>query len=150
MLNTLEDQVQIKARDTINELRARALKESRPMMNSKKLTNRVKKINPKSSNFKKNDNVIVIAGRDKGQTGTIERILTKTNKVLVSGVNIKKKHTKPNQVNQQGGIIEVNAPIHISNVMLIDPKTNERTRVRVKKEGKRLSRVAVKTGNSID
>ena len=119
-------------------------------MNRNKLPNRVKKINPKSSNLKKNDTVMVIAGRDKGQTGTIERILTKTNKVLVSGVNIKKKHTKPNQVNQQGGIIEMNAPIHISNVMLVDPKTNERTRVRVKKDGKRFSRIAVKTGNTID
>ncbi len=79
--------------------------------------------------IKKNDNVIVIAGNEKGKTGKVLKVFPKKQRVIVEGVNIVKRHTRPSQKNPQGGIIKKEAPIHISNVMLIDPKTNERTRV---------------------
>ena len=78
---------------------------------------------------KKGDKVMVITGKDKGKTGVILAAFPKKNRVLVEGVNIVKKHSKPSQVNPQGGIISQEAPIHVSNVMLIDPKTGEPTRV---------------------
>ncbi len=79
--------------------------------------------------IKKEDNVIIIAGNNNGKTGKVLKVFPKDQKVIVEGVNIQKRHTKPNQQNPQGGIIEKEAPIHVSNVMLIDPKTNEPTRV---------------------
>ena len=78
---------------------------------------------------KKGDKVIVITGKDKGKTGVILAAYPKENRVLVEGVNIVKKHSKPSQVNPQGGIINQEAPIHVSNVMPIDPKTGKPTRV---------------------
>lgn len=78
---------------------------------------------------KKEDTVTVIAGNDKGKTGKILVVYPKKNRVIVEGINMRKRHTKPNQQNQQGGIIEKEAPIHASNVMLLDPKTNELTRI---------------------
>jgi len=77
----------------------------------------------------KNDNVIVIAGNDRGKTGKILKVFTKESRVIIEGVNIRKRHTKPTQNNPQGGIMEKEAPIHISNVMLLDPKSNEPTRI---------------------
>ncbi|PIW69057.1 MAG: 50S ribosomal protein L24 [Ignavibacteriales bacterium CG12_big_fil_rev_8_21_14_0_65_30_8] len=77
----------------------------------------------------KNDNVIVIAGNDKGKTGKILKVFPKESRVIIEGVNIRKRHTKPTQNNPQGGIMEKEAPIHISNVMLLDPKSNEPTRI---------------------
>jgi len=77
----------------------------------------------------KNDNVIVIAGNDKGNTGKILKVFPKESRVIIEGVNIRKRHTKPTQNNPQGGIMEKEAPIHISNVMLLDPKSNEPTRI---------------------
>lgn len=79
--------------------------------------------------IRKNDNVIVIAGNDKGSTGKVLKVFPKVSKVIVEGINIRKRHTKPSQKSPQGGIIEKEAPIHVSNVMLIDPKTNEATRL---------------------
>ncbi|MCF6268595.1 MAG: 50S ribosomal protein L24 [Melioribacteraceae bacterium] len=79
--------------------------------------------------IRKNDNIIVIAGNAKGSTGKILKVFPKRNRVIVEGVNLRKRHTKPNQSNPQGGIIEMEAPIEVSNVMLIDPKTNEPTRI---------------------
>ena len=78
---------------------------------------------------KTGDKVMVITGKDKGKKGVILASFPKKNRVLVEGVNIVKKHSKPSQMNPQGGIINQEAPIHVSNVMPIDPKTGEPTRV---------------------
>lgn len=100
--------------------------------------------------IKTGDKVIVIAGKDKGKTGTVTKTLPKNDKVIVEGLNIIKKHERPSQENPQGGIIETEAPIHVSNVQLIDPETNQRTRVGIEiKDGKRV-RVARKSGKQID
>ena len=97
-------------------------------------------------NFVKGDKVIVIAGRDKGKTGVIQRVYPKLNKVVVENVNVRKKHKKPSQSNPEGSIVEVYAPIDASNVMLIDPKTKKPTRIGHKiVKGKKV-RVAKKSG----
>lgn len=79
--------------------------------------------------IKKNDTVIVIAGNYKGKIGKVLKVFPDKNRIIVEGVNIRKRHTKPNQKNPQGGIIEKEAPIHVSNVMILDPKTNKPTRI---------------------
>ena len=79
--------------------------------------------------IRKNDNVIIIAGNDSGKTGKVLKVFPKVSKVIIEGINLRKRHTKPNQKSPQGGIIEKEAPIHVSNVMLLDPKTNEPTRI---------------------
>ena len=79
--------------------------------------------------LKKEDNVIVVAGNFKGKTGKILKVFPKKNRVIIEGVNLRKRHTKPNQQNPQGGIIEKESSIHASNVMLLDPKTNESSRI---------------------
>ncbi|HHT67175.1 MAG TPA: 50S ribosomal protein L24 [Erysipelotrichaceae bacterium] len=87
----------------------------------------------------KGDKVIVIAGRDKGKTGTIQKVFPKRNLVVVENVNIRKKHNKPTQKNPDGGIIEVYAPVDASNVMLVDPKTKKPTRIGYKEvKGKKV------------
>ena len=101
-------------------------------------------------NVKKGDKVMVITGKDKGKTGVILVALPKKDRVLVEGVNIVKKHTKPNQENPQGGIVSQEAAIHVSNVMLIDPKTGEPTRVGYKIEDGKKVRVAKKSGELLD
>ena len=78
--------------------------------------------------IKKGDNVKVIAGSNKGKTGTVSLIIVDKNRAVIDGVNIVKKHTKPAN-NNPGGIIEMPAPIHISNLSLLDPKSNTPTRV---------------------
>ncbi|MBW9235277.1 50S ribosomal protein L24 [Leptospira santarosai] len=78
---------------------------------------------------KKGDKVMVISGKEKGKTGTIIAAFPKKDRVLVEGMNLVKKHMKPNQANPQGGIVSQEASIHVSNVMLIDPKSGEPTRV---------------------
>jgi large subunit ribosomal protein L24 len=98
---------------------------------------------------KKGDKVMVIAGKDKGKTGVILTSFPKKDRVLVEGVNIIKKHMKPNQANPQGGIVSQEAAIHVSNVMLIDPKTGEPTRVGYKVEDGKKVRVAKKSGEII-
>ena len=104
--------------------------------------------------IKKNDEVEVITGRNRGRRGKVLRVYPETNKVLVEGVNILKKHERPSQANQQGGITEREHPIHVSNVMLVDPKSGERTRVGRKvssgEHGKHVyERVAKKSGEVI-
>ena len=79
--------------------------------------------------IKKNDKVVVIAGNDKGKTGKVLKVFPKNNRVIIEGINIRKKHTKPSQKNPQGGILEIEAPINASNVMMLDPKTDEPTRL---------------------
>lgn len=98
---------------------------------------------------KKGDKVMVISGKDKGKSGVILASFPKKDRVLVEGVNIIKKHVKPNQVNPQGGIVSQEAAIHVSNVMLIDPKTGEPTRVGYKVEDGKKVRVAKKSGEII-
>ncbi|WP_026852745.1 50S ribosomal protein L24 [Geothrix fermentans] len=81
--------------------------------------------------LKKGDQVVVIAGKEKGKTGTVTKVSPSTNRVVVGGLNIIKKATKPNpQTGEGGGIVEKEAPIHASNVMLLDAKTGKGTRKR--------------------
>ena len=82
--------------------------------------------------IRKNDEVVVISGNSRGKRGKVLKVYPEVNRVIVEGVNIIKRHTRPNQKNPQGGIIQREAPIHLSNVMLLDPKTNEPTRVGTK------------------
>ncbi len=97
------------------------------------------------------DNVIVISGTDKGKKGRVIFVFPREGKVLVEGVNMIKKHSRPSQENQQGGIIEKEAPIDSSKVMLLDPKTGEPTKVGVKflKNGEKV-RYAKKSGEVLD
>ena len=86
---------------------------------------------PIKMKLKKGDQVVVIAGKDKGKTGTITKVSPSTNKVVVAGINVIKKATKPNpQTGDNGGLIEKEAPIHASNVMFLDPATGRGTRKR--------------------
>ncbi len=96
--------------------------------------------------LKKGDKVIVISGRDKGKVGEIQKVLPRTNRVVVDGVNIRKKHQKPTQQNPQGSVVEVYAPIHASNVMIVDPKTKKPTRVGYKVVKDKKVRFAKKSG----
>ena len=101
--------------------------------------------------IRKDDEVIVLTGRDKGKRGAVLRIVTKTDRVLVEGVNVTKRHVKPTQAEPQGGIVEREAPIHISNVALIDPENDRPTRVGYKtlQDGRKV-RVAARSGEVID
>lgn len=97
---------------------------------------------------KKGDTVVVISGNYKGKQGTVLKVITKENRVVVEGVNVVSRHTRPSQANPDGGIIKKEAPIDASNVMLVDPKTNKATRVHFEiKDGKKV-RVA-KSGSVI-
>jgi large subunit ribosomal protein L24 len=98
---------------------------------------------------KKGDKVRVISGKDKGKTGVILAAYPKESRVLVEGVNIVKKHSKPSQANPQGGILSFEAPIHVSNVMPIDPKSGNPTRVGYKTVDGKKVRVA-KSGEVLD
>jgi len=101
--------------------------------------------------IKTKDRVVVIAGRDKGKTGEVLKVLPKENRVVVQGVNVVKRHTRPSAANAEGGIVEKEAPIHISNVAHIDPKTKLPTRVGYKVlEGGRKVRFARRSGEVID
>jgi large subunit ribosomal protein L24 len=99
---------------------------------------------------KKGDKVVVISGKDKGKQGTILEAYPKKDRVLVEGVNIVKKHSKPSQANPQGGILSLEAAIHVSNVMPIDPKTGKPTRVGYKVEDGKKVRVAKISGETLD
>ena len=100
---------------------------------------------------KKGDLVVVISGKGAGKTGKIKRVLPKENRVIVEGVNLVKKHQRPTRQNPSGGIVEIEASVHASNVLLLDGKTNRPTRTRqgTNKEGKKV-RMAVKTGTVFD
>ena len=99
---------------------------------------------------KKGDKVMVISGKDKGKTGVVLAAFPKKSRVLVEGINIVKKHYKPSQLNPQGGINDQEAAIHVSNVMPIDPKTGEPTRVGSKTVDGKKVRVAKKSGEILD
>ena len=104
-----------------------------------------------AARIKKDDTVIVIAGKDKGRTGKVLKVLTKEDRVVVEGVNMAKRHTAPNVAHPQGGVIAKEAPLHISNVALRDPKTGKPTRVgfKVNDKGRKI-RVAKGSGVEID
>ena len=97
-------------------------------------------------NFKVGDKVVVIAGKDIGKEGKIIKTLKNDNKVVVEGINMVTKHVKPSAQNENGGIIKVEAPIHASNVMILDPKTKKRTRIahEIDENGKK-HRISVKS-----
>ncbi len=97
-------------------------------------------------NIRKNDNVIVVAGSDKGKTGKVLKVFREANKVIVEGVNVRKVHKKKT-ANKAGAIIEMSAPISASNVMLVD--NNKPTRVKAKLINGKKVRVATKSGNEI-
>lgn len=100
---------------------------------------------------KTGDTVVVIAGKDKGKQGKIKAAMPDKNRVVVEGVNMVKRHTKPSQKNPKGGIISKEAPIHVSNVMILDPETNKPTRIKkVRQEDGKYVRAAVKSGAIID
>ena len=98
--------------------------------------------------IKKGDQVIVITGRDKGKTGEVIKSMPKENKVIVQGINLVKRHTRPTQ-ESAGGIITKEAPIHVSNVALIDPKDGKATRVGFKVENGQKVRVSKRSGEVI-
>jgi len=102
-----------------------------------------------SMKIKKGDKVIVITGKDKGKTGEVTKAMPKENKVIVSGINMVKRHQKPSQENA-GGVVSKEMPIHVSNVALVDPKSGKATRVAVRvEEGGRKVRVAKRSGDVI-
>jgi len=100
--------------------------------------------------LKKGDEVMIITGKSAGQTGKIERIDRKKLRVYVSGQNIAKRHTRPSMSDQVGGIIDKVMPIAISNVMIVDPKTQEPTRIGYKVEDNKKVRFAKKSGTLLD
>jgi len=102
-----------------------------------------------AAKIKKGDKVIVLTGRDKGKTGEVTQVLPKEDRVVVSGVNVVKRHQRATQT-APGGIVEKNASIHVSNVALADPKSGEATRVGFKVEDGKKVRVAKKSGEVID
>lgn len=100
--------------------------------------------------IKKGDTVIVITGESKGQRGRVLEVLRDKKRAIVEGVNMVSKHTKPNANNPQGGIIKKEASIHVSNLMLVDPATGEKTRIGRKLNAKnKLVRYAKKSGEEI-
>ena len=103
-----------------------------------------------AAKIKKGDTVVVLSGKDKGQTGTVQQVMPKEGKVVVEGINVMARHRKPSQTNPQGGIDRIPAPLAISKVAIADPKDGKPTRVRFEtKDGKKV-RVAVKSGETID
>jgi large subunit ribosomal protein L24 len=99
--------------------------------------------------IRKGDEVIILAGKNKGDKGKVLKVLVKEQKAIVEGANMVSKSTKPSAKNPQGGIVKQEAPIHISNLSLIDPKSGKATRVAIKHEGKNVIRIAKKSGEEI-
>ncbi|GAA2974006.1 50S ribosomal protein L24 [Lentilactobacillus parakefiri] len=100
--------------------------------------------------IKTGDKVRVISGKDKGKEGTVTKTIASKDRVIVEGINKVKKHTKASSTNPQGGIVDTEAPIHVSNVMLIDPSTNEPTRIGIKVEDGKKVRYSKKSQKAID
>lgn len=100
--------------------------------------------------IKKDDTVIVLAGEDKGKIGKVLKVLVDKNRAIVEGINIVSKSAKPSAKNPQGGIVKQEAPIHISNLSLVDPKSGKATRIAIKttEDGKKV-RIAKKSGEEI-
>ncbi len=106
--------------------------------------------------IRKDDNVRVISGKDRGKTGRVLRVDPKRARVYVEGVNVQKRHTRPQSLRdtqrqqEVGGIVESEGPVHVSNVMLIDPKSGDTTRVGVTREDGRRVRIAKRSGQEIE
>ena len=98
---------------------------------------------------KKDDTVKVISGESKGEEGKVLEVYPSKNKALIEGVNMVKRHTKPNAAHPNGGIVDQEAAIHISNLMLVDPKTGEATRIGRKDVDGKMQRYSKKTGEVI-
>jgi len=103
-----------------------------------------------SAKIKKGDSVVVLSGKDKGRTGTVQQVLPKEGKVVVEGVNVAARHRKPSQLNPQGGTDRMPAPMAIAKVAIADPKDGKPTRVRFEERDGKQVRVAVKSGETID
>ena len=102
------------------------------------------------THVRKGDTVLVLAGKDKGKKGKVQEVDPQNHKVVVEGVNVVKRHTKPRPpANPAGGILEKNLPIDVSNVMVMDPKKNVPTRIRYKTDGDKKVRVSVKSGDPV-
>lgn len=99
--------------------------------------------------IRKDDNVIVISGKDKGKTGKVVLSLPRKNKVVIAGVNMVKVHERAKKSGAKGQIVDKAMPVHVSTVMIVDPKTGRRSRIGVKKEGDKKIRVAKKSGSSL-
>ena len=102
-----------------------------------------------AAKIKKGDNVVVLTGKDKGRTGTVSKVMPKDNRVLVGGVNMVQRHTRPTQADPQGGIKNKEAALHVSNVAIVDSK-GKATRVGFRTEGDKKVRVAKTTGEVIN
>ena len=106
--------------------------------------------------IRRDDTVKVITGKDKGKTGRVLRVEPKNSRVFVEGLNIQKRHQRPRSIRdtqragEVGGVTHQPGPIHISNVMLLDPKSNEPTRVKIIREGGKRKRIAKRSGEEID
>jgi large subunit ribosomal protein L24 len=106
--------------------------------------------------IRRDDTVKVLTGKDRGKTGRVLRVDPKRQRVYVEGMNVQKRHTRPRSLRDTqrsqeiGGIIEAEGPIHVSNVMLVDPKSGDPTRVGVRREGGRWVRIAKRSGTEID
>ena len=103
-----------------------------------------------AAKIKKGDSVIVLAGKDKGRKGTVTKVLPAEDRVVVQGVNMVQRHTRPSQTNPNGGIVRKEASLHISNVAVADPSSGKPTRVGFKIEGDKKVRVAKKSGEVIN
>ncbi len=99
--------------------------------------------------IKKGDTVYVLAGEDKGKTGRVLEVLRDKNRAIVEGVNIVTKATKPSAQHPQGGLIKKEAPIHISNLNLVDPQTGKPTRISIKRENGKAVRISKKSNQEI-
>jgi len=105
---------------------------------------------PRKSAIMRGDRVRVIRGNHRDSEGTVLRVLRDEGRVVVEGVNMRKRHQRPTQDNPDGGIVTFEAPIHVSNVMLIDPASGDASRIRIQTEADGTKeRIAVKTGNPI-
>ena len=103
-----------------------------------------------AAKIKKGDRVVVLAGKDKGRQGNVLRVLPTANRVLVEGVNVVQRHTRPSQTSPQGGIVNKEALLHVSNVAIVDPKSGEATRVGFRMDGDKKVRFAKKSGEVIN
>lgn len=100
-------------------------------------------------NIKKNDTVYVLSGEDRGKTGRVLKVYPAKSRAIVEGVNIVTKATKPSAQHPQGGLVKKEAPIHISNLSLLDPKSGKPTRIGIRRENGKVIRISKKSGEEI-
>ena len=103
-----------------------------------------------AAKIKKGDRVVLLTGKDKGRQGAVLRVMPKDERVVVEGLNMVQRHTRPTQADPQGGIKSKEAPVHVSNVALVDPKTGGPTRVGFRVEGDKKVRFAKKSGEVLN